>query len=116
MRLMPLCSPASVFSPPGKQYALIKADGIPIEQYIARTMDGVAENSHVRKQNYFYYNCLTGKFLRDNCPTYLREQAFSELKAGGVQRLTVATNFFMDELKARIYTKVKLSRGDVCAV
>lgn len=91
----------------GKQYALIKADGIPIENYIARTMDGVAENSHVRKQNYFYYNCLTGKFLRDNCPTYLREAAFQQLKAGGVDRLTVATNFFMDELKARTYTKVR---------
>lgn len=25
---------------PGKQYALIKKDGIPIEQYIARTLDG----------------------------------------------------------------------------
>lgn len=107
-------SSAFLFAPSGKQYALIKADGIPIEQYIARTMDGVAENSHVRKHNYFYYNCLTGKFLRDNCPTYLREQAFSELKAGGVQRLTVATNFFMDELKARIYTKV--SQGKMCTL
>ncbi|KAG2493304.1 hypothetical protein HYH03_008440 [Edaphochlamys debaryana] len=93
---------------PGKQYALIKADGIPIENYIARTMDGVAENSHVRKHNYFYYNCLTGKFLRDNCPTYLREQAFAQLKSGAVERLTVATNFFMEELKARTYTKVIL--------
>ena len=49
---------------PGKQYALIKADGLPIEQYIARTMDGVAEHSHVRKSNYFYYNCLTGRCVR----------------------------------------------------
>lgn len=45
---------------------------MPIEQYIGRTLDGVAENSHVRKDNYFYYNCLTGHFLRDNCPTYLQ--------------------------------------------
>ncbi len=28
------------------------------------------------------------------------------LKEGAVERLTVSTNFFMDELKARIYTKV----------
>ncbi|EFJ43864.1 hypothetical protein VOLCADRAFT_83033 [Volvox carteri f. nagariensis] len=93
---------------PGKQYALIKADGIPIERYIARTMDGVAENSHVRKHNYFYYNCLTGKFLRDNCPTYLREAGFAALKGGLVENLTVSTNFFMEELKARTYTKVIL--------
>lgn len=25
---------------PGKQYALIRRDGIPIEQYLARTVDG----------------------------------------------------------------------------
>jgi hypothetical protein len=47
-----------------------------------------------------------GKFLRDNCPNYLREANFAMLKEGAVERLTVSTNFFMDELKARIYTKV----------
>lgn len=31
------------------------------------------------------------------------------LKAGAIDRLVVATNFFQEELKARIYTKV--SRG-----
>ena len=91
---------------PGKQYALIKKDGVPIEQYIARTLDGVAECSHLRKANYFYYNCLTGKFLRDNCPSYLREEGFNKLKAGVIDRLTVATGTFLDELKARKYTKV----------
>ena len=91
---------------PGKQYALIKGDGIPIEQYVARTLDGVAESSHLRKSNYFYYNCLTGKFLRDNCPSYLREANFNKLKAGVIDRLTVATGTFLDELKARKYTKV----------
>lgn len=54
----------------------MQADGVPIEQYIGRTLDGVAESSHVRKDNYFYYNCLTGHFLRDNCPTYLQVRAF----------------------------------------
>ena len=56
---------------PCKQYDLIRRDGVPIEQYITRTLDGVAENSHLRGKNYFYYNCLTGHFLRDNCPSYL---------------------------------------------
>eukprot|EP00195_Chlamydomonas_chlamydogama_P005703 CAMPEP_0202899678 /NCGR_PEP_ID=MMETSP1392-20130828/7850_1 /ASSEMBLY_ACC=CAM_ASM_000868 /TAXON_ID=225041 /ORGANISM="Chlamydomonas chlamydogama, Strain SAG 11-48b" /LENGTH=653 /DNA_ID=CAMNT_0049585927 /DNA_START=166 /DNA_END=2127 /DNA_ORIENTATION=- len=93
---------------PVKQYKLIKADGIPIEKYIARTLDGVAENSHLRKQNYFYYNCMTGKFLRDNCPAYLREANFAKLKAGDIDKLTVATGTFLDELRARKYTKVIL--------
>jgi betaine lipid synthase len=58
---------------PCKQLKLILEDKVPIEHYIARTMDGVAENSHLRTQNYFYYNCLTGHFTRDNCPSYLKE-------------------------------------------
>lgn len=92
---------------PGKQYELIKKDGVPIEQYIARTFDGVAEHSHLRKANYFYYNCLTGHFLRDNCPSYLKESNFQRLKAGTIDRLSVVTGTFMGELKARKYTKVR---------
>lgn len=29
---------------------------------MARTLDGVAQNSHLRSDNYFYYNCLTGRY------------------------------------------------------
>lgn len=93
---------------PGKQYALIKQDGIPIEQYVARTLDGVAEHSSLRNSNYFYYNCMTGHFLRDNCPSYLKEENFAKLKAGMIGGLEVVTGTFMDELKARKYTKVIL--------
>eukprot|EP00879_Flechtneria_rotunda_P011867 GHRR01012396.1.p1 GENE.GHRR01012396.1~~GHRR01012396.1.p1 ORF type:complete len:672 (+),score=176.99 GHRR01012396.1:1113-3128(+) len=93
---------------PAKQYALIKKDGIPIEQYLARTVDGIAENSHLRKSNYFYYNCITGHFLRDNCPSYLREENHDRLQGGLINRLTIATGFFLDELRARKYTKVIL--------
>jgi betaine lipid synthase len=91
---------------PGKQAALIQKDGIPIEQYIARTLHGVAEHSHLRRENYFYYNCLAGRFLRDNCPSYLKEANFAILKSGKIDGLTVATGTFMGELRTRKYTKV----------
>jgi betaine lipid synthase len=71
---------------------------------------GIAENSHLRKSNYFYYNCITGHFLRDNCPSYLREAEFSRLHGGLINRLTIASGFFLDELRARKYTKV----GVIC--
>lgn len=74
---------------------------------------GIAENSHLRKQNYFYYNCITGRFLRDNCPSYLREENFNRLKDGLLNRLTISTGFFLEELRARKYSKVgacKVSR------
>lgn len=93
---------------PAKQYALIRKDGIPIEEYLGRTVDGIAENSHLCKQNYFYYNCITGHFKRDNCPSYLREENFNRLKDGLINRLTISTCFFLDELRARKYSKVIL--------
>ena len=46
---------------PCKQMRLIHADGISISDYIGRTLDGVAQNSHLRTQNYYYYSCLVGR-------------------------------------------------------
>ena len=46
---------------PCKQYRLINKDGVKIATYCGRTLDGVARNSHLRTDNYFYYNCLTGE-------------------------------------------------------
>ena len=93
---------------PCKQYALIVRDGIPIEHYLARTVDGVAECSSIRRDNYFYYNCLQGRFLRDNCPSFLKAENAAKLKAGLVDGLTVASGYFLDELCARQYDKVIL--------
>jgi hypothetical protein len=45
---------------PCKQYKLIHADGLRISTYVARTFDGVARTSHLRRDNYFYYSCCTG--------------------------------------------------------
>jgi hypothetical protein len=66
----------------------------------------VGEHSHLRKSNYFYYNCLTGKFPRDNCPSYLRKDNFAALQSGLIERLTISTRFFLDELRARKFTRV----------
>ncbi len=46
---------------PCKQYNLIGKDKLSIASYVARTLDGVAQNSHLRSDNYFYFNCLTGR-------------------------------------------------------
>ena len=47
---------------PCKQYRLIHKDGLRLSEYAARTFDGIARTSHVRRDNYFYYNCLTGRY------------------------------------------------------
>jgi len=79
----------------------------PVGWPCALSPTGIAENSHLRKQNYFYYNCITGHFLRDNCPSYLREENFNRLKDGLINRLTISSGFFLDELRARKYSKVR---------
>ena len=91
---------------PCKQYRLIYKDGLRISDYAARTFDGVARNSHLRTDNYFYYNCLTGQFTKDNCPSYLKEDNFEVLKAGPIDNLSIATSTFMEQLTARTFTKV----------
>eukprot|EP01025_Chloroclados_australasicus_P048612 TRINITY_DN5514_c0_g1_i2.p1 TRINITY_DN5514_c0_g1~~TRINITY_DN5514_c0_g1_i2.p1 ORF type:complete len:667 (-),score=70.82 TRINITY_DN5514_c0_g1_i2:573-2573(-) len=93
---------------PLKQLDLIKKDDVHIGKYVARTFEGVAQNSHVKKHNYFYYNCLMGKFIKENCPNYLKEDNFKMLKDGAIERLSVVTGTFMAELTARKYNKVIL--------
>lgn len=91
---------------PCKQYRLIHKDGLRISSYVARTFDGVARNSHLRKDNYFYYNCLTGRFTHESCPSYLIKENFTALKSGLIDNLTIATGTFMEALTSRTYTKV----------
>ena len=93
---------------PLKQYQLIRRDGIHMSAYAARTFDGVAQHSHLRTENYFYYNCLTGEFDRDNCPAYLTPEGFAKLKAGAVDNLFIVNDFFLPTLNARKYSKVIL--------
>ena len=93
---------------PCKQYQLIHRDGLRISTYVARTFDGIARTSHLRKDNYFYYNCLTGRFARDNCPSYLVKDNFAALKGGLVNNLEIITGTFMEALQSRTYTKARL--------
>ncbi|EIE24752.1 diacylglyceryl-N,N,N-trimethylhomoserine synthesis protein [Coccomyxa subellipsoidea C-169] len=93
---------------PCKQYKLIHKDGLRISTYVARTFDGAARSSHLRKDNYFYYNCCTARFARDNCPSYLIKENFTALKNCLIDNLTISTGTFMDALTSRIFTKVIL--------
>jgi len=93
---------------PLKQYKLIRADGVHMSAYATRTFDGVAQNSHLATSNYFYYNCLSGRFSRRNCPSYLTQAGFAKLKAGTVDTLHVVNGFFMTALTARKYTRAIL--------
>ena len=88
------------------QYRLIQRDGVCICKYAARTFDAVARTSHLRHDNYFYYNCLLGRYARDNCPSFLEPRHFASLRQGGLDRLEIITGTFLDQLRSRSFTKV----------
>lgn len=91
---------------PCKQLVLITKDKVKLSTYVARVFDGVAQNSHLRKDNYFYFNCCTGRFARDCCPAYLEKANFERLKAGLIDGLQITSGTFNAELLARKYNKV----------
>lgn len=93
---------------PAKQYELILKDKRRITEYVGTTLNGAAENSHLATWNYFYYNCLMGRFTPHNCPSYLKRENFNKLKSGLIDNLTIMTCTFMEALRARKYSKVIL--------
>ncbi len=59
----------------------IHKDGLSIASYVARTLDGVAQNSHLRSDNYFYYNCLMGRCVTNCIPPTPYHSRFNALLA-----------------------------------
>lgn len=81
-----------------------------VYRYVVRCLDSVAETTSLRDSNYFYRCCLTGKFAPTCCPPFLQEPCFNKLKTllASTDCMRISTSFFVDELRARKYTKVIL--------
>ncbi|CAI5999109.1 unnamed protein product [Closterium sp. NIES-64] len=81
-----------------------------VYRYVVRCLDSVAETTSLRDSNYFYRCCLTGQFSRNCCPRFLQEPCFNKLKTELAARdcMLISTSFFVEELRARMYTKVIL--------
>ncbi|KAL6768795.1 BTA1 [Auxenochlorella protothecoides x Auxenochlorella symbiontica] len=93
---------------PCKQAALIRKDGVRLSTYAARVFDGVVRGYSLRDDNCFYYNCLAGRYARNNCPAYLTPHGFANLKQGALDSLQIHTGFFLPTLNKRKYSKVIL--------
>jgi betaine lipid synthase len=94
---------------PAKQADLIQHDGVHLSDYAARTFVGVVKGSLIAKDNYFYYSCLKGRFSRDCCPDYLKEENFNKLKDEKmIDALHIVDDFFLPTLRKRTYTRVVL--------
>jgi betaine lipid synthase len=89
---------------PKAQVNLItKQDATKMSCYAARVLDGIVHNSHLKSENYFYYNCITGSFSRDNCPSYLKPDNFENLRSGRINALHIVNSFFLPALSSRQY-------------
>ena len=94
---------------PSNQLKLIKNENIPITTYFWRCIDNVMMNSHIKSDNYFYYNIICRKYTKDNCPEYLNEKNYNKLNNSHIlNNLIISNDFFINELKERKYDKVIL--------
>lgn len=93
---------------PAAQKALICKDNTSMVEYFRRCIHGMVMNTHIKKDNYFYYNILKCKYTKDNCPAYLKYDNFMALKSGLIDNLYISTDFFLNELQQRKYDKVIL--------
>mmetsp|Transcript_15720 Transcript_15720/g.51573 ORF Transcript_15720/g.51573 Transcript_15720/m.51573 type:complete len:706 (-) Transcript_15720:126-2243(-) len=94
---------------PPRQASLIRKDGRTVGEYAATVFNGVSTDSLLVSENYFYLCCLTGKFTRQCCPQFLKEDQFKRLQESDMlDRLHNVTGSFLDELAKREYSKVIL--------
>jgi betaine lipid synthase len=94
---------------PRKQLELIKNDGIKVTDYFFRCIDNMVSNSHLKDDNYFYYNMATGKYTKNNCPAYLRHENYNKFHNGDLlNRLVISNDYFINELRNRKYDKIIL--------
>lgn len=93
---------------PSAQLDLITRDDNNVMTYFKRCINNMLHNSHIRADNYFYYNILTGKYTHANCPAYLKYDNFMALKNGLINNLYISNDLFINELRQRTYDKVIL--------
>jgi betaine lipid synthase len=57
---------------PQRQLAMIRENGRTVKQYCTRVFDQVVKTYLLKNDNYFYRLCLTGKYTKECCPSYLK--------------------------------------------
>ncbi|MDC6270890.1 DUF3419 family protein [Acetobacter pasteurianus] len=73
----------------GNPIFLWKALGVPVNQanmmgpsvikYVMDTLEPLIERSLISSDNYFYYLCLMGTYIKTNCPDYLTTKGYKRL-------------------------------------
>lgn len=94
---------------PYNQLRIIWNDGNSVAQYMARCWNSLLMNNHISAENYFYYNIFNARYAHDNCPSYLKKTNIHRFKKEHLlEKLTISTDFFINELKKKKYDKIIL--------
>lgn len=94
---------------PQAQYNMItKHDKRSLYDYIwNHTLKPVITKTDIIHDNHFYYLLLNGKFTKQNCPDYLKENNYEKLKDKLIQKKMLNVNStFIEVLKSNHFDKV----------
>jgi len=78
-----------------------------LEAYLDTVCSGLLANTLISK-NYFWLWFWTGKFERDSCPSYLRQDSIRRLKDGRLSRLRVQQTTFLEAARSGEFTRLIL--------
>lgn len=85
-----------------------------ILSFIQDSMEAVFAKLPIH-ENYFWRVYITGSYTEHCCPEYLKQENFNQLKAGGLEKISVHTDSvqgFLERSKARISRFVLLDHMD----
>ena len=81
-RVTRLCDFVNALKPVVSPFIAVPASQLALfEGNICRhVLDNLFLNTHIAKDNYFYYGYFYGAYTRENCPRYLKRENFAALK------------------------------------
>lgn len=92
-----------LFGAPPKQVRLIPN----IYQYTQQSLVPVIKETDIENDNHYYHLVLNGRFSKENCPDYLREDHIQVLR-DNVYTISNHNDSFLNVLGSSIYDKVIL--------
>lgn len=51
-----------------------------VADFVKATLDPIPSLARLKDDNYFYFLCLNGKYIRSSCPAYLKPEGFKALR------------------------------------
>lgn len=87
------------FGVPDKQVKMIFDDNRSIGEYLVTSLVNAFTSSDIMTDNHYYYVVLNGNFSKHNCPEYLKEHNYINLRNKVANRLTNVNDSILNVLR-----------------